>query len=69
MYQRWRKKEDSESRGPWGGLGKGIDSDTINLVRDVAGAGAAGVAIGRRVWQAEDPQAVTAGIFQALFEG
>ncbi len=52
-----------------GGPGKGSDDDTINLVRDVVAGGAAGVAIGRRVWQAEDPQAVTAGIHQALFAG
>jgi DhnA family fructose-bisphosphate aldolase class Ia len=50
-----------------GGPGKGNDSDTIDLVRDVVAAGAAGVAIGRRVWQAEDPQAVTAEIHKVLF--
>ena len=50
-----------------GGPGKGSDSDTINLVHDVVAGGAAGVAIGRRVWQSEDPQAVTAGIHEALF--
>ena len=46
---------------------KGADDSTVQMVRDAAAAGAAGVAIGRRVWQAEDPQAVTADIHHALF--
>ncbi|HEY83559.1 MAG TPA: fructose-bisphosphate aldolase [Chloroflexi bacterium] len=40
---------------------------TASLVEDIAAAGAAGVAIGRRVWQSADPQAVTAEIHRALF--
>ena len=35
------------------------DDSTLQLVRDALAAGAAGVAIGRRVWQAADPEAVT----------
>lgn len=50
-----------------GGPGGGNDSDTINMVGDAVAGGAAGVAIGRRVWQAEDPQAVTAEIHKVLF--
>ncbi len=40
---------------------------TAALVEDIVAAGAAGVAIGRRVWQSDDPQAVTAEIHRALF--
>jgi fructose-bisphosphate aldolase/2-amino-3,7-dideoxy-D-threo-hept-6-ulosonate synthase len=50
-----------------GGPSKGEDSSTIDMVQEVVAAGGSGVAIGRRVWQAEDPQAVTAQIHQALF--
>lgn len=50
-----------------GGPSKGDDSSTEALVEDIVAAGAAGVAIGRRVWQADDPQAVTAQIHKALF--
>lgn len=46
---------------------KSDDSATVQMVRDAVSAGAAGVAIGRRVWQADDPQAVTAQIHSALF--
>jgi len=50
-----------------GGPSKGEDDSTANMVKEVVAAGAAGVAIGRRVWQANDPQAVTAQIHKALF--
>ncbi len=51
-----------------GGPSQGDDSSTTALARDAIAAGAAGVAIGRRVWQAEDPQAVTAQIYRVLFD-
>jgi DhnA family fructose-bisphosphate aldolase class Ia len=44
------------------------DDSVANMVRDVVAAGASGVAIGRRVWQSDDPQAVTKQIYQALWE-
>jgi fructose-bisphosphate aldolase/2-amino-3,7-dideoxy-D-threo-hept-6-ulosonate synthase len=44
------------------------DDSVANMVRDVVAAGASGVAIGRRVWQSDDPQAVTNQIYQALWE-
>jgi fructose-bisphosphate aldolase/2-amino-3,7-dideoxy-D-threo-hept-6-ulosonate synthase len=47
---------------------KGDDSSTVQMVRDAVTAGASGVAIGRRVWQADDPQAVTDQIHGALFD-
>ena len=50
-----------------GGPGKKGDDSTVTLARDVIAGGAAGVAIGRRVWQSDNPQAVTARIHQVLF--
>lgn len=50
-----------------GGPSQGDDSSTTALARDAIAAGAAGVAIGRRVWQASDPTAVTAQIHAAIF--
>lgn len=50
-----------------GGPSKGESSATIRMVQDAVAAGAAGVAIGRRVWQSENPEAVTAEIHQTLF--
>jgi fructose-bisphosphate aldolase/2-amino-3,7-dideoxy-D-threo-hept-6-ulosonate synthase len=51
-----------------GGPGKGDDDDTAVLARDAIAGGAVGVAIGRRVWQSADPQAVTARVHAALFD-
>jgi DhnA family fructose-bisphosphate aldolase class Ia len=42
---------------------------TLQLVEEAMAAGAAGVAIGRRVWQADDPQAATREIHRVLFGG
>lgn len=42
---------------------------TLQMVRDVMAAGAAGVAIGRRVWQDEDPQRLVREIHRILFPG
>jgi DhnA family fructose-bisphosphate aldolase class Ia len=50
-----------------GGPSRGEDDSTVSMVRDVVAGGAAGVAIGRRVWQSDDPQGVTARIREALF--
>jgi len=50
-----------------GGPSKGEDDSTVSMVEEVVAAGASGVAIGRRVWQANNPQAVTAQIHRALF--
>ena len=41
--------------------------DTLPMVRDVIRAGAAGVAIGRRIWQAGDPRGLVAQIHAILF--
>jgi len=45
------------------------DESTIQLVREVIEAGAAGVAIGRRVWQSDDPEALVRKIHNTLFPG
>jgi fructose-bisphosphate aldolase/2-amino-3,7-dideoxy-D-threo-hept-6-ulosonate synthase len=51
-----------------GGPKKDDGSDgTLQMVREIVEAGAAGVAIGRRVWQAENPEAVVRAIYQILF--
>lgn len=44
------------------------DDSTLQLVRDALSAGAAGVAIGRRVWQSEDPTDITRQIRSAMME-
>jgi len=45
------------------------DESTLQLVREVIEAGAAGVAIGRRVWQSDDPESLVGKIHQILFPG
>lgn len=45
------------------------DDDTLQMVRDVVAAGAAGVAIGRRVWQDENPQRLVREMHRILFPG
>ncbi len=41
--------------------------DPLQMVREIVEAGAAGVAIGRRVWQSEDPELTVRQIHQVLF--
>jgi len=43
------------------------DEGTLQLVREIVVAGAAGVAIGRRVWQSEDPEGLLRRIHTILF--
>jgi len=50
-----------------GGPMKGSDKDTLQMVREVLEAGAAGVAIGRRIWQAADPKGMVEKIREILF--
>jgi fructose-bisphosphate aldolase/2-amino-3,7-dideoxy-D-threo-hept-6-ulosonate synthase len=45
------------------------EAGTVQMVRDAIEAGAAGVAIGRRVWQSEDPKRVVQQIHKILFPG
>lgn len=50
-----------------GGPSEGDDDNTANLARDAVAGGAVGVAIGRRVWQSDDPKETTRKIYQALW--
>ncbi len=51
-----------------GGPDKGEGNESmLQMVREVIEAGAAGVAIGRRVWQSADPEAPVREIHQILF--
>ena len=52
-----------------GGPSKGGDDDTATMAGDAIAGGAVGVAIGRRVWQSDDPQGVTTRIHEAIFGG
>jgi DhnA family fructose-bisphosphate aldolase class Ia len=42
-------------------------AEGMHMVREIVEAGAAGVAIGRRVWQSEDPERTVRAIHQILF--
>lgn len=44
------------------GGSKGEDSETLSMVRGAIDAGAAGVSMGRSVFQHEDPEAITAAV-------
>ncbi len=50
-----------------GGPSEGDDDNTANLARDAIAGGAVGVAIGRRVWQSDNPEEVTRKVHQALW--
>ncbi len=43
------------------------DESTFKMVQEIVDAGASGVAFGRRVWQADDPQKMVRGIHKILF--
>jgi len=50
-----------------GPLNDAGDESTLRMVGQVIEAGAAGVAIGRRVWQSDDPEALVRKIHRTLF--
>ena len=50
-----------------GGPSEGADGSTLSVARDAIKAGAAGVAFGRRVWQAADPEGVTRQLKEVIF--
>lgn len=50
-----------------GGPSEGEGDSTVNVARDAIKAGAVGVAFGRRVWQADDPEGVTRQLKQVIF--
>jgi fructose-bisphosphate aldolase/2-amino-3,7-dideoxy-D-threo-hept-6-ulosonate synthase len=49
-----------------GGPSEGAD-DTVRVAQDAIRAGAAGVAFGRRVWQADDPEGIVCKLKEAVF--
>jgi len=51
------------------GGSKGSERDTLSNIADAISAGAAGVAIGRNVFQCEDPRAMTAAIVAVVHGG
>jgi fructose-bisphosphate aldolase/2-amino-3,7-dideoxy-D-threo-hept-6-ulosonate synthase len=50
-----------------GGPSEGGADNTLDVARDAISAGAAGVAFGRRVWQARDPESVVRGLRDVVF--
>jgi fructose-bisphosphate aldolase/2-amino-3,7-dideoxy-D-threo-hept-6-ulosonate synthase len=50
-----------------GGPSEGGADNTLTVARDAIAAGAAGVAFGRRVWQASDPENVVRGLHEVVF--
>ena len=52
-----------------GGPKQTNEPSVASFTRDAVAGGAKGVAIGRRVWQSDNPQDVTRQIYQALWEG
>jgi len=50
-----------------GGPSEGEGDSTASVARDALKAGAVGVAFGRRVWQAEDPEGVTRQLKEVIF--
>jgi len=49
-----------------GGPSEGAD-DTVRVAQDAIQAGAAGVAFGRRVWQADDPEGIVCKLKEVVF--
>ena len=50
-----------------GGPSQSQGDDTLEVARDAVAAGAAGVAFGRRVWQAPDPEGAVRGLREVVF--
>lgn len=51
-----------------GGAKKGSERIMLEKIRDALDVGAKGVAIGRNIFQAEDPQAMTAAVAALIHE-
>jgi fructose-bisphosphate aldolase/2-amino-3,7-dideoxy-D-threo-hept-6-ulosonate synthase len=51
------------------GGSKGTDRETLSMVRGAVDAGAAGVSMGRSIFQHEDPEAITAAVAAVLHDG
>jgi fructose-bisphosphate aldolase/2-amino-3,7-dideoxy-D-threo-hept-6-ulosonate synthase len=51
------------------GGSKGTDEETLSMVRGAIDAGAAGVSMGRSIFQHEDPEAITSGVAAVIHDG
>ena len=51
------------------GGSKGTDEQTLSMVRGAMDAGAAGVSMGRSIFQHEDPEAITKGVASVIHDG
>ncbi len=51
------------------GGSKGTDEQTLSMVRGAMDAGAAGVSMGRSIFQHDDPEAITEGIATVIHDG
>lgn len=51
------------------GGSKGTDTETLSMVRGAVDAGAAGVSMGRSIFQHESPEAITAAVASVIHEG
>jgi len=51
------------------GGSKGTDRETLSMVRGAVDAGAAGVSMGRSIFQHQDPEAITAAIAAVIHDG
>ena len=51
------------------GGSKGTDEETLSMVRGAIDAGAAGVSMGRSIFQHDDPEAITEGVAAVIHDG
>lgn len=51
------------------GGSKGTDEETLSMVRGAMDAGAAGVSMGRSIFQHDDPSAITQGVAAVIHDG
>ncbi len=51
------------------GGSKGTDTETLSMVRGAVDAGAAGVSMGRSIFQHDDPEAITRGVATVIHDG
>jgi class I fructose-bisphosphate aldolase len=50
-----------------GGSMTGTDGEFLSRVEDVLAAGAAGIAVGRNIWQRKDPLDISRKIHRVIF--
>ena len=52
-----------------GGPQKGSPTDTLTMVKEAMSCGASGIALGRNIWQSEDPEKMTNSLVQLVHHG